>query len=186
MVIVGNKCVTCEKWYGEKHTETTVIDDEGFHVCENCIADLAGPGKHEGVHENERGLCLVLESIIGHDGQDHWLSDEWNGWVGVIGRYVYLEDSRGFVEVREYSDKESAAKYVDSLERDGFGASEDDAWINSEYRGYSVSFSGKHIDTYDSLRRARAAVSLEMRRSGYYPNVWLAGERGNVQMIEVW
>jgi hypothetical protein len=66
------------------------------------------------------------------------------------------------------------------------GADEYDAYISWSRRGYEVSFEGKHVGTFETERRARAAVSVEMRRSGYFPNVYVVSDHGNLHRIEVW
>jgi hypothetical protein len=76
---------------------------------------------------------------------------------------------------------------MDEFEDDGFGAQEDDGWISCDRGGYFASLGGKRLGTFERLSRAKAAISLEMRRSGYYPNVFLSGEHGpTVRRIDVW
>jgi hypothetical protein len=67
------------------------------------------------------------------------------------------------------------------------GADESDAYINYGRQGLEVSFDGKYIGRYETLRRAQAKVSLLMREHGYFPNVWLTGEHGpTIRRIDVW
>jgi hypothetical protein len=185
-VVTSHQCVGCDQYKADRHLESVVIGDETLYACETCVDALEGPGKHEAVDESDRALCVVLEYLAGISMEDYMLTDDWQGYVGVFGKYLLLEDGRGFVEVRELADSDAAMREVNGFEDDGFGADESDAWISSERNGYSVSFDGKYIDTYPRLNRAMAKVSLLMRDSGYYPNVFLAGEHGpSVRRIDV-
>lgn len=49
----------------------------------------------------------------------------------------------------------------------------------------SASFGGKFLGEFASERRARAAIRLEMMRSGYYPNVWNVSDHGNYHLTSV-
>jgi len=141
----------------------------------------------QNVPGDDMRLALTLEYLAGISGEDHMLTDDYYGYASQFDRYIMLVDERGSVEVREYRDSDAAGREMDSFEDGGFGASEHDAWISSEIRGYSVSFDSKYIGTYPTLRRAQAKVSLLMRETGYYPNVFLAGEHGpSVRRISVW
>ena len=161
------------------------VEPETFYVCEACIEQHAGPGKFEG-NGDDLALALVLHALMLDSGEDHFLSDE-SGYMGQFGRFVLTVDDRGFVSAEEFASPEKAEARLNDAEDDGFGASEDDAWISLERGGYHVSFAAKSIGTFETERRARAAVSVEMRRTGYYPNVFLAGEHGpTVRRIDVW
>lgn len=168
--------------------ETVEVEGQTFIVCDSCLENHRGPGKFEGEAGDDQSLALalVLHALAAEGWVDEALADE-SGSVSRIGRYLLVEDDRGFVEVRTFDSPEAAQRELDGYEDDGLGASEDDAWISSGTRGWEVSFAGKFIGTFKRESRARAAVSLEMRKSGYYPNVWLAGEHGpSVRRIDVW
>lgn len=165
-------------------TEVVVAVDT-YYVCEACLAAHAGPGKFQGNGDN-LALALVLHGLMLDSGEDWFLSDE-SGYMGQFGRFVLTIDSQGFVTAEEYDTYDKATERLNGAEDYGFGADEHDAWISLERGGYYVSFDGKTIGKYETERRARAAVSVEMRRTGYYPNVFLTGEHGpTVRRIDVW
>lgn len=180
------RCIQCSWLKPEDLTESVTVGDEIFYVCTICADNLSGPGKHEGVDESDRALCVVLESIAGDSGMDHWLTDDYQGYVGIVDRFMLIEDDRGFVDVRAFASPDAAMREINGYEDDGFGADQHDAWITDERGGYAVSFDGKYVDRFPRLNRAKAMVSLLMRDSGYYPNVFLSGEHGpSVRRIEV-
>jgi hypothetical protein len=168
--------------------EVVTVDGENYLVCDSCLDAHRGPGKFEGETQDDEtlALALVLHALTLDGLTDAWLSDE-SGSVSRIGKYLLVEDGRGFVEVRTFADADAAQRELNGYEDDGLGASEDDAWISYSHGGIEVSFAGKYIGRFERLTRAQAAVSLEMRKSGYFPNVWLAGEHGpTVRRIDVW
>jgi hypothetical protein len=157
-----------------------------FDVCEGCANEYAGPGRGEGIHADDRALAAVLEHLAGISMEDHWLADE-SGYVGVFDRYLLVKDSSGFLDVWTFADMDAAMREINSYEDDGRGADESDAYINYGRQGLEVSFDGKYIGRYETLRRAQAKVSLLMREHGYFPNVWLTGEHGpTIRRIDVW
>jgi hypothetical protein len=162
------------------------VGADTFAVCEGCASAYESPGRGEGINEDDRALAAVLEHLAGISMEDHWLADE-SGYVGVFDRYLLVTDDRGFVDVRTYADHAAAMREIDSYEDNGLGADEHDAWISSEYAGYGVSFDGKYVGKYESLRRAQACVSVLMRKHGYFPNVWLDnGGSSGIRRITVW
>ena len=183
--ITSHQCVQCDQFKASRHLDVVQIGADTYYVCETC-SDLSGPGKYQAVDESDWALCVVLEWLAGVSSMDHWLSDE-SGYAGVSDRYMLIEDDRGFVEVREFTSVDAAMREMNSFEDDGFGASDMDAYISCDRNGYGVSFDGKFVGTYGTERRARAKVSLLMRETGYYPNVYLTGEHGpTIRRIEVW
>jgi hypothetical protein len=171
-----------------EHVDVTVGADT-FRVCDVCLADHDGPGKFEGPArdgDEQLALALVLQSIDMDGCADFFLSDE-SGYAAAIDRYILACDSSGFVDVREYRTPELALATLAEWENDGFGASEDDGWISCERGGYYAQLGGKDLGTFERLTRAKAAISLEMRRSGCYPNVFVADEHGpSVRRVDVW
>ena len=185
-VVTSHQCVSCEKFRANRQLEPVVVGTETFYACDACVDALAGPGKHEGVDESDRALCLVLGHLAGISFMDHWLTDDYSGYVGVVDRFMLVEDERGFVDVRTFKSADEAMRELNSFEDDGFGASEWDGWISSERNGYAVSLDGKTIGTYPRLNRALAAMAIAQRDAGYYPNTFLSGEHGpSVRRIEV-
>lgn len=180
-----HRCVGCGWLKPASFLDEVTVGADTFYVCGPCQNNLAGPGKHELVHESDRALCVVLEHLASESGEDWMLTDEWQGYAGQFDRYVLLEDSRGFVEVREYDDAATATREMQDWEDEGFGASEWDAWISEDRGGYAVTFEGKYVDTFPRLNRAKAKVSLLMRDSGYYPNAFLQDARGTVRRVDV-
>lgn len=185
-VVTSHKCVACDSFHADSRLEPVTVGSDVFYACESCESCMDGPGKHEGVDESDRALCVVLEHLAGISWEDYWLSDDYQGYVGVFDRFMLVEDERGFVDVRTFADADSAMRECNSFEDRGFGADENDAYIGISNRGYEVSFDGKYVDTYPRLNRAMAKVSLLMRDSGYYPNVFLTGEHGpTIRRIDV-
>jgi hypothetical protein len=186
-VIAAHKCSVCEQWKGERNLEQ--VEDLDLFVCESCLEDHENrPGKFEGVAYDDLPFALAMYAQGPENYADHFITDEYQGAAFVIGKRIWLEDERGFVDVREFASHEAAMKELDSWEDYGFGASEQDAWINcSSYSGYEVMFESKHVGNFKTLRRAKAAVSIAMRKAGYFPNVYLTGEHGpSIRRIEVW
>lgn len=180
-------CRVCESRAYVGHEDVTV-GDEPYRVCDVCLADNSGPGKFEGNHSDyELALALVLYALVlDGDMGDHSLIDESES-AYQFGNLILVQDSQGFTDVREFSDAAAATREMDGWEDDGMGAHEDDGWISYESNGIHASLSGTHLGTFTRLSRAKAAISLEMRKTGYYPNVFLSGEHGpTVRRIDVW
>jgi hypothetical protein len=173
-------CYVCERT-DYLNSETVQLDDARFTICETCTRNT--PGKFEG----EPARTVVLWALTLNGFADAWLSDESYGYLGRVGKYLVQEDDQGFVTSMEFSSADAAQQKMNSYEDDGFGASEDDAWISLAHGWIDVSFAGEHLGRFETERRARAAVSVAMRKTGYFPNVWLTGEHGpSVRRIEVW
>lgn len=188
-VITAHQCCVCGQWRGDRHLEPVSITDvpESLYVCDSCLTDHVGPGKFERVSRDDLPFALAMQASGPEDYADHFITDEYQGAAYVIGDRIWLEDERGFVEVRSFPSVDAAMRELNGWEDDGFGASEWDAWINCGTLGYEVSFQSKYLGTYETLRRAKARVSVEMRRTGYFPNVFFAGEHGpSIRRIEVW
>jgi hypothetical protein len=186
--LTATPCKVCESRAYVEHVDVT-IDADVFRVCDVCLADHDGPGKFEGPArdgDEQLALALVLQSLDLDGCADHFLSDE-SGYAAAIDRFILTIDSSGFVDVQEYVDSAVALDRMNDFEGDGFGAQGDDGWISCERGGYFASLGGKRLGTFERLTRAQAAISLEMRRSGYFPNVFLAGEHGHsVRRVDVW
>lgn len=182
-----NKCIVCEGSRPEWAYQAVTVGDDSYTVCEGCANEYAGPGRGEGIDDDDRPLAAVLEHFAGLGMEDHMLADG-SGYAGQFSEHILIVDDRGFVDVRTFPNADAARREMDSFENDGMGASEDDAYIRYDgSRGLSVSFAGKFIGSYPTLRRAKACVSVLMRREGYYPNVWLTHEHGpTIRRISVW
>jgi hypothetical protein len=112
-VITSHRCVGCDSFQADSRLEPVSVGDDTFRACEACCESLAGPGEHEAIDEDAYPLAVVLEYLRDVSGEDHFLADEWNGYVGVFGEHVLLEDGQGFVEVRSFSTHEAALREVD-------------------------------------------------------------------------
>jgi len=191
------KCRVCDNWrYSQssplwKGIPWSVKLEDDF-CCSQCVEDHTGPGKFEACGERgDLGKALILYSWSLDSLEDDFMhSDGW-GYCGMFGRYLLFEDERGSVSWEEYPDVERAQKRFDQLYSDGMGAQEDDFYIQSGRNGYEVWMNQKEIhvwpsrnEEYVTQRRARAAVRLEMHKTGYYPNVWIVGERGDLQLAK--
>lgn len=163
-----------------------VLDDS--IVCADCVGDADNPGRFEAYRGDRHaiGIALILEAWSNDGREDDYMSAEGWGYCAQFDRYLYMVDSSGFVTFEQHDDVSAACEEFTRLYSQGWGASEDDAYISDEPRGYAVSFAGKYVGTFERLNRARACVSLKMRESGYFPSVWHVGERGSIEEISVW
>jgi len=169
-----------------------VID--GHYVCADCVHDHDSPGKFEGHRDrNELGKALILYAMMG-DGsyEDDHMSDGWGNYCARIGRYLVMEDDRGFVSFEEFASDALADKRFTELFDDGMGACEDDAYVEHGGWGrFHVSFNGKPLHVWANNfgeiteRRCLARVRLEMMRTGYYPNVWIVNDHGNLTLASI-
>lgn len=166
---------------------------EDSFCCADCVSAHDGLGKFEAhspsVNRSTRGdlaRALILHAwTMGGMEDDRMYQEGW-GYCAMFGRYLVVEDDRGFFTFEEFDTVEKAQKEFDRLYSDGWGASEDDAYISFDRGLYEVSFNGKHIGTFERESRARAAISLAMRESGYYPSVWIVNDHGNISEASVW
>lgn len=157
------------------------------YACAECVHEHDGAGAFEGLHGSELGKLLILDAWSG-DGSyedDHMASDGW-GYCARIGRYLYMHDTQGFRSFQEHATVALADAEFTRLYLDGWGACEDDAYITDDRDGYAVSFEGKYLGTFPRYNRARAAISLAMRKGGFFPSVWHCTERGGITNVEVW
>ena len=181
------KCHVCDRLTAASNGEMVSVWEQDDHfVCRFCISAADGPGRFEG-NGDSLGLALVLDALSGISAEDHFLTDESYGYVGQFGRHLLVQDDRGFIEARSFASPEAAEREMNGYEDTGFGASEDDGWISYEPNGIYASLSGERLGRFDTLRRAQAAISVAMRKQGYYPNVFVSGEHGpSVRRIDVW
>lgn len=197
------QCRVCDEW---RYSQSSPLWKgipwiaylDGDYCCQVCHDAHDSPGKFSqarGFHRSELGKALILYSWSGDCSyQDDSMSNEGWGYCGRFGRYLLFEDTSGFVTFEEFDSDEKANKRFDELYCAGMGASEDDFYIQAGRNGIEVWQSYKQIhvwpsrnEEYVTERRALAAVSLEMRKQGYYPNVWICGERGDMRLAKgVW
>ena len=167
-------------------------DSEPFYCCADCAEER--PGKFEGNYgRHARGIAQILYALSLDGSEDDYMSAEGQGYVAMIGRYLLMEDTSGFVTFEEYDNEAKAQARFDDLYADGMGYSEDDAVIAEDG---SVWFDGKQLDVwspqnrrdmdYDqgiTERRRLARIRLEMMRTGFYPNVWRENRYG-VELVK--
>lgn len=187
-----NQCIVCERYFHDDDIVATVTDDSSSvtvasensaHCCAHCAEEHSGHGKFEAADDVATALVLYQWSMTSSE-DDVMTNDGW-GYVGRFGRYLLMEDDRGFVTYEEYDDAVKADARFEGIYNDGMGAQEDDAYIGHEtYHGWRVSFAGKMLDVparpdgSTDERRALAVVVLEMYRTGYFPNVWRENHYG--------
>jgi hypothetical protein len=196
------RCAVCNTVYLNKGAEPIMrsvpyvgkLDDS--YCCALCVEAHDSPGKFE-ANRGSRGdlaKALILYAWMLDSGEDDFMSSDGYGYCGRFGQYLLFEDERGSVSFWDEGTPEKAQKEFDRLHDDGMGAQEDDFYIQSGRNGYEVWQGHKEIhvwpsrnEDYVTERRARAAISLEMRRTGCFPNVWNVGERGDVSPAkDIW
>lgn len=177
-----HECAVCHRYF--RAADVEVVDDGAGtigYACDDCIAAHDRPGKFEG-NGGDLAAALVLYAWSLDSGEDDSMSNESWGYCGRFGRWLLIEDDRGFVSAQEYRSVEAASREFQSFYDDGWAAQEDDYYIDgSHYGGYTVAESlGNGLwtsHTFDRLTRARAWFRLKSMRDGYHPNLWL--DEGN-------
>ena len=179
-------CALCDTWKGEADMVAKIEND---WCCLDCAEAHNGPGKFEAYRDDlgSLGKCLILNTWSLDGDEDEYMSSEGWGYCGRFENYLLYHDTSGFVTYDEYDTVVEAEKAYLKLYEAGMGASEDDAFIHYESNNrWVVGLDGKYFDTYDTERRAIAAVRLECMRTGYYPNLWIENERGRLTLVENW
>lgn len=172
-------CYICGKNY-DSTTAGTVLKDfpengESRFVCFSCVSS------------DEDVILETLQAIDLKGFADDWCgSSSEQGYMSLIGRFLLFATDHSGWEYDEFRSAEDAARRYESLFADGMGVNEYDAFITDDRGGYAVSFDGKYLDTFETEHRARAAVSVAMRKENYFPRVWRVNDRGNVHLTEVW
>jgi len=190
MVITPFKCIVCSKWKGEHHLGETLhfVDDSStdLDICDECVEEAEESRKFEGAY------ARALYELDMDGMEEDYMSSEWGDYVALFGNWLLYCDSQGFVTAEEFRSVEAAVEHFTIIHDEGMGYHEEDATIYADNWGnYQVSFDGKHIanvrreDYENPLRRAKAIISVEMRKSGFFPNVWLTDDR-TARRIEVW
>ena len=178
-------CALCDTWKGEADMVAKIEND---WCCLDCAEAHNGPGKFEAYRDDlgSLGKCLILNTWSLDGDEDEYMSSEGWGYCGRFENYLLYHDTSGFVTYDEFDTVDEAVHSYLSIFEDGMGASEFDAYVFDERGKYGASLEGKHLGVYDTRRRAVAAVRLECMRTGYYPNLWYEGERGNMMLIHDW
>ena len=184
-------------------TEPQAAKIEDSACCLPCAEANNHPGKFEKYSDNcgdgepylgDMGKALILYHWMLDSGEDNFMSNQGWGYCGQFGKYLLTEDTNGFVEFEEFDDAAAAQKKFDALYDDGWGASEDDIYVTHYNGKWKAWVCGKEIHVYENhageVTRSRvlAAISLHMRKTGYFPSIWEEHERGGLTNIgaEVW
>jgi hypothetical protein len=189
------RCAVCNTTYMNKGAEPImqsvpyVAKLEDSYCCAVCVTDHEGRGKFEACQgsRGELGKALILYAWSQESGEDDFMSSEGYGYCGKFGQYLLFEDDRGSVAVWDEGTAEKAQWEFDRLYSEGMGASEDDAYISYDRGRYYVSMSGKELHVWPNNfgelteRRCIARVRLEAMKTGYWPSLWLVGERGDMR-----
>ena len=185
------KCIECNR----ELQKVSMHGMEGVFICNDCVDSHDGPGKFQGYHDEDlvTALLLYYHSL---DSPDESMSQDGWGYCARIGQYLIIEDDRGFVEFSDEGSEEKARKKYDQLYADGWGMDEEDAYIEHSMHGWYVRFGGQNLEIWargpydhDDYRgidqnRCIARVRLEAMKTGFYPNLWLVGERGNISLLQ--
>jgi hypothetical protein len=197
------ECVVCNK----KTVSGKAAEIEESACCMSCAEEHNHPGKFERYMSidpryfdaESMGTVLILDVWANSGGEDEYMTQEGWGYLGRFGKYLLHQDTQGFVTYDEYESEEKALKEYDKLYKDGWGASEDDIYLTHD-RGWEAWQSGKQISVYArkgfeyddkegiDRRRVLAAISVHMRKTGFYPDVWEESGHGNLTCIseEIW
>lgn len=156
------------------------IEHDGF-ACKECVARDTGLGKFQ--LGDVQSLVLYAWSM--DSSEDDFMQNEGWGYCARFGRYLLYTDTQGFVSSDEFKDEEAAVKEFNRLYREGWGFDWESGGCISEDRGeYLLSVDGNPEGRFSRLNRARAAMRLYSMRNGYYPDLWLCSERGNVELLD--
>lgn len=172
-------CIECNR---ELMKASMFTANEDF-VCEPCIRTVSKFGRFEGHNDEELATAVILyNQMLRGDAVESMHQDGW-GSVDTLGEYLLMIDDRGFVTFEDFvGHPDQLTKRWDELHDDGFGFSEDDFIIGEDgtvwQNGKKLNvYPPRHTDDISDTRR-RAAIRLEMMRTGYYPNVWYETRNG--------
>jgi hypothetical protein len=194
----NQQCIECE----ETKNISIMFNLEDSWICDACVRNNNGFGAFgqykvddDADYEDFIPLatCLILDRWSMNGMEDDYMSNEGWGYVGRFGKYLFYHDDQGFKSFEEYPDDARAQAEFDRLYKDGWGASENDAYIE----GRNVSFDGKPLDVWGrgkwghpvvpwrgvDERRCIARVRLEAMKTGYYPNLWIVSDHGNLTLV---
>lgn len=174
-------CLRCGKWlsvYVLHSDNDTAAQTKG--ICQQCIDDAAGPGKFEsyGSDHESLAIALTLYAMSCESSEDEFMHDGSGNYCARFENCLLIEDDRGFVTYEQYPDEEKAQKAYDAYFASGWGADEDDIYVDYDRHPTTIWESGKKIPCPPNAsgnisdNRIDAAINLHMAKTGYYPNVW--------------
>jgi len=155
------------------------------------------PESFEQHYAESMGKALILyEWSMDSGAEDESMGPDGWGRITRFDNYLLNESESGFVDFDEYDTEEKAAKVFQELYIDGWGQSEYDiflSWDRGKWHAFDGD-AGKEIEVWPNHEgevtrdRVLAGISLHMRKTGYYPDIWEVNERGSVTNIgsEVW
>jgi hypothetical protein len=191
-----------------KTTEVKAATIGESSCCMPCAVANNHPGKfqqyscsdeHDFINYQSESMGKAL-ILYGWSMDDSYVDDRMgpDGWGSITRLHNYLlnESDSGFVDFDEYESVEKAQKVWDDLYSDGWGQSEYDIFLSFD-RGKWHAFdgdAGKEIEVWPNHEgeitrdRVLAAISLHMRKTGCFPDIWEVNDHGNVTSIgsEVW
>jgi hypothetical protein len=194
---VVRQCIVCDR----KTVSEIAAQIDDAVCCRACTESHDGPGAFQvystgdGYRDLEKlGKCLILHAWLMQGMEDDAMWNDGWGYCARFGEYLFSTDRQGFHSFEEYLSVEAAEKAFMDYYRDGWGASENDAYIENTHHGYEISFDGKSLDVWARQsafdprgideKRCIARVRLEAMKTGYYPNLWLVFDDGNLTLIE--
>jgi len=189
-------------------TEEKAATIEDAHCCLPCAVANNHPGKFQQYSCSDAdafvehcaesmGKALILyEWSMDSGSEDDRMGPEGWGNITRFGNYFLNESETGFVDFDEYESVEKARKVWDELYTDGWGQDQYDiflSWERGKWQAYDGD-AGKEIEVWPNREgeitrdRVLAAISLHMRKTGCFPDIWEVNERGSVTNIgsEVW
>jgi hypothetical protein len=175
------ECVGCHSDVVDVPAGTLDFHDgtPAAYLCGDCYGIAETSSKFDSWE------ALALYSLGGGDEDDSCSSESW-GYLARYGSWIFTEDTQGFVYAYDYGTIEKAEREFSRLYDVGYGANDDDAWVGFDHGYYHVVIAGKAIGKYERESRALAAISLEARRTGCYPNAWVESERGGMARRDYW
>jgi hypothetical protein len=167
------ECVGCHSDVVDVPAGTLDFNDETpvVYLCGDCYDIAVTSSKFDSWE------ALALYSLDSGAEDDSCASESW-GFLARFGSWIFTEDTQGFVYAYDYGTIEKAEREFSSLYDQGYGADDNDAYIGFDHGYYHVVIDSKSIGKYDRESRALAAISLEARRTGFYPNAWVEANYG--------
>jgi hypothetical protein len=95
----------------------------------------------------------------------------------IENRVTLAPEDRGFVKETGYTDAYGRATE--------YSPAEDDAYIHDRPSGgYDACMGERFLGSFDRRWQAERAITGEMQRSGFFPNVWLQDDHGGLTLLD--